>query len=219
MQVALPQIDLTKTNIAIERLLETTQNPRHRFMLMAYYRHRYLEIAGRYKEIFEPEMTVENPVYHFHALGVSTTLEGRDAVEALYRQWTETGQCVMYAEDEQVAVADNFIASTLHGHQFMPGQVLQALGFSVDDPDAMYVYSAHQEMVWPYDDRCRLIGEDVWEVDPDKAVITKCRPDEVITVAMAAEALNPLIKPLPSYDEYVLGKAKTGTGTRRTAAV
>src|SRR5580700_9913981 len=56
-----------------------TTNPRHRFMLQAYYRHRFLEIAGRYDEIFVPEMTVENPVYHVHASGQHTKLEGRDA--------------------------------------------------------------------------------------------------------------------------------------------
>jgi hypothetical protein len=28
-------------------LLEVTENPRHRFMLLTYYRHRYLEMAGR----------------------------------------------------------------------------------------------------------------------------------------------------------------------------
>ena len=59
--------DVTKTNVAVERLLETTTNPRHRFLLMAYYRHRYLEMAGRYEEIFAPEMMVENPTYHLHA--------------------------------------------------------------------------------------------------------------------------------------------------------
>ncbi|MFJ4946821.1 hypothetical protein [Streptomyces sp. NPDC088760] len=66
------KLDITKTNRAIDRLLEVTENPRHRFMLQAYYRHRYLEIAGRYEEIFAPEVMVENPVYHFHALGIST---------------------------------------------------------------------------------------------------------------------------------------------------
>jgi hypothetical protein len=205
------KFDITKTNVAIERLLEVTENPRHRFLLQAYYRHRYLEIAGRYEEIFTPEMTVENPVYHFHTLGVSQTLEGKDAVESLYRQWTETGQCVMCVEEEQVAVADNFVASVeTPGYQFMPGKVLRALGFDVDDENAMYVYKVFQEMFWPYDDRGRLIGEDVWEVDPSKAEIIKLDPADVITPQEAAEKLNPLIKPLPSFDEVVLGREPVG---------
>ena len=40
------KFDVTKLNAAIDRLLETTQNPRHRFLLMAYSRHRYLEVLA-----------------------------------------------------------------------------------------------------------------------------------------------------------------------------
>jgi hypothetical protein len=69
-------------------------------------------------------MMVEHPVYHFHALGLSTTLEGSDAIKNLYRDRAQTGQCVMFAENEQVAVADNFIASWIPtAYQFMPGPV------------------------------------------------------------------------------------------------
>jgi hypothetical protein len=198
------KLDITKTNLAIERLLEVTENPRHRYLLQAYYRHRYLEMAGRYKEIFTPDMTVENPVYHFHALGVSVTLEGREAVESLYHQWTETGQCVFYAEDEKLAVGDNMIASIVIAYQYTPGKVLIASGIDVDDENAMYLYKALEEMIWPYDDRGRLVGEDVWEVDPSKREIIKLDPADVITPQEAAEKLNPLIKPLPSFDAAVL---------------
>jgi hypothetical protein len=55
------RFDITKTNEAVRRLLEVTTNPRHRFLLAAYDRHRNLEMAGRYEEIFVPEMTVEHP--------------------------------------------------------------------------------------------------------------------------------------------------------------
>jgi hypothetical protein len=41
------EFDIRKTNIAVEQLLEATENPRHRYMLEAYSRHRYLEMAGR----------------------------------------------------------------------------------------------------------------------------------------------------------------------------
>jgi hypothetical protein len=58
--------DITKTNLAIEKLLEVTDNPRHRFLLQAYHRHRYLEIAARYEEIFAPEMMTESSTYHMH---------------------------------------------------------------------------------------------------------------------------------------------------------
>lgn len=198
------KFDITQVNVAVQRLLEQTENPRHRYLLQAYDRHRLLEISGRVDDIFTPEMTVEHPVYHFHALGLSTTLEGRDAIESLYRDWAQTGQCVMFAENEQVAVADNFIASWIPtAYQFMPGQVLRTLGFDVDDENAMYLYKAQEEMVWPYDDRGRLIGEDVWEVESAKAEIIELVPADVITPQEAAGRLAPLIRPLPSFDEAV----------------
>lgn len=59
------------------------------------------------------------------------------------------------------------------------------------------------------DDQGRLLGEDVWEPDPEKATIVKIDPADVLTIAESAKLLAPLIKPLPSFDEVVLG-AKAG---------
>jgi hypothetical protein len=211
--------DITKLNVAVHRLLEQTENPRHRYMLQAYDRHRLLEVSGRYEEIFAPQMTVEQPVYHFHALGLSTTVAGREEVEGLYAEWARTGQCVMFVEDEQLAVCDTFIASVIPvGYQQMPGAVLRALGFDVDDEAATYVYKASEQMIWPYDDRGRLIGEDVWEVEPEKAEIIKLDPADVITTAQAAELLAPLIEPLPSFEEAVVQAAAPQPRTPQVAA-
>ena len=65
----MPRFDITKLNVAIDKLIEVTQNPRHLFMLQAYARHRALELAGRFEEIFAPEMMSMNPVYHFNQGG------------------------------------------------------------------------------------------------------------------------------------------------------
>jgi hypothetical protein len=213
------QHDITTLNVAVDRALAQTENPRHRYLLQAYGRHRLLEVAGRYKEIFTPQMTVEQPVYHFHALGVSQTLKGRESVEALYAEWSRTGQCVMYVEDEQLAVSDNFIASVVPaGYQQMPGAVLRALGFDVDDETAPYLYKAYEQMIWPYDDQGRLIGEDVWEVEPENAEIIKIDPADWITPDQASELLAPLIKPLPSFEEAV-GQAAASRPRRTQDAV
>jgi len=60
-EVIMVKYDVTKLNVAIDQLLAVTQNPRHRFLLQAYSRHRYLEVAGRYEEIFAPDMKSPNP--------------------------------------------------------------------------------------------------------------------------------------------------------------
>ena len=80
------RFDITKTNIAVERLIETTDNPRHFYLLHAYNRPRYLEMAGRWEEIFAPDMTVEKPVYHFNMYGKMLTLEGAEAVQGVTRR-------------------------------------------------------------------------------------------------------------------------------------
>ena len=42
----MPKFDITKLNVAIDKLLEVTENPRHRFLLQSYSRHRYLGGCG-----------------------------------------------------------------------------------------------------------------------------------------------------------------------------
>jgi len=116
------RLDITKTNAAIERLLTVTENPRHRFLLQAYHRHRYLEIVGRYEEIFAPDMMTERPAYHLYTGGNNAKLEGQDAVKSLYRMWADTNQAIFYVENEQVPVADNFIASVGIMHQQVWGK-------------------------------------------------------------------------------------------------
>jgi hypothetical protein len=224
--------DITKANIAIDKLLETTTNPRHRYILQAYSRHRYLEVSGRVEEIFTPDMISDNPMYNLHALGFNQRLTGLDQIKPLYRMWAETNQCIFYTENEQVAVADNFVASSLTAYQqvwggsllMSKGLALLPKGLSHDllmalldkkglkaEPTCMYLYRNFEETIWPYDDRGRLMREDVWEPQPENAEIIKLEPEDVVTTAQAAVALAPLIKPLPNFDEYVLG-AKAATG-------
>jgi hypothetical protein len=200
------ELDITKTNIAVERLLEATENPRHRFLLDSYNRHRYLEMAGRYKEIFAPDMTVDHPVYHFNLFDQVFTLDGREQVEAIYHEWTEADQCVFYAKDEQLAVGDNMIVSRAVLYQQTPGAILAAGGVQADE-SAMYLVGAQNVMIWPYDDRCRMIGEDVWEYEPSARDIIKLDPKDVLTAHQAGELLASLIKPLPSFDEAVAAVA------------
>ncbi|MGJ7508654.1 hypothetical protein [Variovorax sp. GT1P44] len=203
-----PNLDVRKTNRAIDELLKVTTNPRHRFMLEAYHRHRFLEIAGRYEEIFAPDMTVANPTYHFEVAGNSATLEGAESVKGFYAVWAQTNQSIFYAEDEQIAVADNFIASVSTMYQQTHGKTLMANGIQVDDENAYYLIRIPgMQMFWPYDDQCRLLGEDVWEPNPAARTLTRLAPSEVLTSEQSGKLLEPFIKPLRSFEEAVLQAA------------
>jgi hypothetical protein len=146
--------------------------------------------------------------------------------------WAETNQSIFFVENEQVAVADNFIASTATIRQqvwgkaltlgrvasYLPGFLSEAILQKVlakkdwkADENAMYLYTTFIEMIWPYDDHGRLIGEDVWEPDPDQAQIVKLDPADVLTTAESRKLLDPFIKPLPSFDEKVMAPARTRT--------
>jgi hypothetical protein len=197
------QFDITQTNVAVERLLDATENPRHRYLLEAYNRHRYLEMAGRYKEIFDPDMTVEHPVYRFCLIGQPRfTLDGREQVEAIYHHWTETDQCVFYAENEMLAVGDNMIISRSILYQQQLGSALVELGLEADE-DAMYLTKSNIAMIWPYDERGRMIGEDVWEYDDTDRALIRLDPADVLTAELAGKLLEPMIKPLPALPDPV----------------
>jgi len=198
------RFDITQTNAAVERLIETTENPRHLYLLHAYNRHRYLEMAGRFEEIFTPEMTVEKPVYHFNLLDTTTTLDGAEAVKEVYREWTRTGQCIFYTGgDEKLAVSDVMIVSTSTLYQQFPGAILAASGAPVD-PDVTYLVKMATHMIWPYDDRGRLVGEDVWEYDDSVREIIPLDSADVLNAEQSAKLLAPLIKPLPTNNPFTV---------------
>ncbi len=198
------QLDITKTNIAVQELIEVTENPRHRYLLQAYDRHRNLEHAGRVEEIFAPEMMVDHPIYRFNMIGQPPmVLDGREQVEPLYKYWAETNQSVFYNEQETVAVGDFMVVSTMVGYQQVQGSDLAAAGEEVDS-DSVYLLRGRVAMVWPYDERGRLIGENVWEYDESEHDLIKLDPEDVLTTAQAAELLNPLIKSLPPLDDSLI---------------
>ncbi|MGH2840315.1 MAG: hypothetical protein ACRDKY_05775 [Solirubrobacteraceae bacterium] len=103
------------------------------------------------------------------------------------------------------AVGDNLISSNVIAYQQDLGVALAALGFFVDDLRATYLRRSRQLMLWPYDDDGRLIGENVWEVDPSGAEIITLDRADVLTPESARELLEPLIHPLPPFDEAVMG--------------
>ena len=197
-------LDITKQNVAVEKVLKRTDNPRHRYLLQSYLRHRYLESAGRWEEILDPALTVDVPHYRFNLSGQEPfTLTGKDQVAMLYGHWTATDQCVFYVDDEDVAVGDHMVIGRGIGYQQTLGSELAAAGLDVD-PDAMYLKKSQIMMLWPYDDQCRLLGEDVWEFDTAQAGLFKLDPADVLTAAQAGELLAPYIEPLPDFDNSLL---------------
>lgn len=191
------KLDITHQTRYLDGLIESLDNPLHRRIISNYREHAIFEITGNGKKIFTPEMTVENPVYWLNlpGEGLSLTLTGTDEVLSFYNGLGETHATVMVVMDERIAVADWGFASEGVFHNFQPGHALDAsIGA---DPDKLYMQRRQLSMIWPYDERGRLVGEHVYEHLAFRSEYEEVPPEDFITLDEAREKLLPLLKPLP----------------------
>jgi hypothetical protein len=93
------------------------------------------------------------------------------------------------------------IVSSAMLYQQTPGAILAAGGVPVD-PEQTYLVKIAIHMIWPYDDRGRMIGEDVWEYDTSLREVIPLHPANVLTAERAGKLLEPFIKPLPANNPF-----------------
>jgi hypothetical protein len=174
------------------RLLERTEKPLHRAMLLNFWRHVHLEGAGEFERILAPDMMVEEPVYRVTWGASPAVIRGRAGVLAFYRS---VGEVVLWNSDDLIAVADWGIADELTFHQLARGAELRAVGYEVEREDALYHVQSRQAFIWPYDRRARLIGEHLYE-DKTSLAIEEVDPAEAITPARVREIHRELLAKL-----------------------
>jgi hypothetical protein len=169
--------------IPTAELLEETTKPLHRAILLNFWRHVHLEGAGEYERIVAPDMMVDEPVYRV-TWGVSpAVIKGKEGVLAFYRS---VGEAVLWHSDDRLAVADWGICDEITFHQLARGGDLEAIGYEVDDVEALYHVSSRQSLIWPYDSQARLAGEHLYE-DKTSLQIEEVSPEEAITPARVRE--------------------------------
>lgn len=173
-------------------LLETTSKPLHRAMLLNFWRHVHLEGSGQYDRIVASDMMVDEPVYRVSWGANPAVIAGKEGVLAFYNS---VGEAVLWNSDDRLAVADWGICDELTFHQLARGADLQAVGYEVDDPDALYHVASRQAFIWPYDSQGRLIGENLYE-DKTSLTIEEVSPDEAITPARVREIHRELLAKL-----------------------
>jgi hypothetical protein len=203
---------MTKKDIAItisaaDRLLETTTDPLHRQILENYRRHAILEICGEWKDIFVPDMTVEYPIYYYNVTGFAgDKAEGPEKVQSIYRMLAESGSSVQLVEDERLMVSDWGFCSEAVFNSYYRGYTLNEVGVPVDDPEGYFIMRQKYVMLWPYDERGRMIGEQVYE---NRAFyeLTQIPEEDFLTLADVRERLLPMLRPLPHYDPTTRGAA------------
>ena len=96
------------------------------------------------------------------------------------------GEAVLWNSDDRLAVADWGICDELTFHQLASGSDLRALGYDVDDPEGLYHVSSRQAFIWPYDERARLAGENLYE-DKTSLRIEQVDPAQGTTPARVSQ--------------------------------
>jgi hypothetical protein len=169
--------------IPTAELLAATTKPLHRAILLNFWRHVHLEGAGEFETIVAPDMMVDEPVYRVTWGANPAVITGKEGVLAFYNS---VGESVLWHSDDRLSVADWGICDELTFHVLAHGADLQAIGYDVDDPAALYHTSSRQAFIWPYDSRARLAGEHLYE-DKTSLAVEEVSPEEAITPARVRE--------------------------------
>jgi hypothetical protein len=167
----------------VEKLLQSTTNPLHRAMLQNFRRHVHLEGSGQFDKIVAEDMMVDHPVYRVSWGDNPVVVEGKDAVVGFY---SSVGAQVLWNSDDYIAVNDWGIADELTFNQLLKGSDLIRMGYKADNPDGYYHLQSRQAFIWPYDERARLRGENLYE-DKTSVKITPVDASEVITPEQVAQ--------------------------------
>ncbi|HBW84620.1 MAG TPA: hypothetical protein DEF79_11335 [Gammaproteobacteria bacterium] len=183
--------DIRRLTLTADTLLETTTNLRHRQILNNYRRHAMLEVSGRYKEIFTPEMTVEHPFYRITSADGVLELDGIEAVQGFYQSLIDNHSTVMLLEHENIIVNDWGFASEALFRSFIPAETAMANGHDVPDMNANYIESRWVCMMWPYDEAGRMIGERVYQAPT--ASLEKCTEEDFLTLDHVRSVFDPIL--------------------------
>lgn len=172
---------------AIAREGRENPSPHRRKICQNYLEHAALEYTDRWPEIFTPERTVEHPVYKVRWGTPETVVyDGVDAVKGFYLALKDGG--TLSNQDELLSVADWGFSSFLKINLYRTGAQLIELGMEAD-ADGEYVIQTPCAMYWLYDENARLIGENVYEMEP--GVVIRLSPGETLT----GDDLWTLVKP------------------------
>jgi hypothetical protein len=190
----------------LDESIARTTDEHHLAILKNFRRHSLLEAAGRWPDIFTPELTVAEPVYRLSNGDSTLVLDGLKEVTDWYASLATSPLRVLWGPiDYKIMVGDwGFTAHGTFGQQW-DGQLLidqgngmfgggnAAKGFeSIEsiDPDAHYNINETMVMLWLYDDKAKLIGELTYD-DPASREIEKMDPADVLSVEEAERRLVP----------------------------
>lgn len=185
----------------IQRAAEEEDDSYRSRILWNYLHHGALELGGDWERIFTPEMTIGEPRYEMRAgMEETVVIDGEEAVKDFYGAIEDENLMLIDDGNHQLFANDSGLAEFATTVEFVTGQDIIDDGVDkwyyrdpeIDDPDAPYVKTCRHAMYWPYTEEGRLIGEQVFQLEPFD--VSNLDPDEVPTlddVASVAENYYP----------------------------
>jgi hypothetical protein len=175
-------IDQHLTWRRVEQRLATETDPVLRRNLELLLRHMHAEAALDMDAL----MATVSEQAHYHAYspnGAGPSPKGKAAVRDFYETFAASGASKLHLDVEHLAVDRDCILTEGVMRIAYPGRTLLAMGITVDDPDADYLYEARMAVVWPIGDDGLFLGEDTYTDRDGFAGIEsrKIDPREIVT--------------------------------------
>lgn len=165
------RLDVTKFMQCAENLLKTDISPHQKRILNVYIQHATLEICGRWQEIFDSRLTVDEPSYVFAAPKKMYVLNDAKSVKWFYDSLSSAGSSVRLLQNEEIYLTDYGFMSEAEFQIYMRGDTARKYGHEVDDEAGYYIESRWSVVNWKFNDKARMIGERVYPAPT--ATITK----------------------------------------------
>jgi hypothetical protein len=142
------------------------KSPRQRQMVEVFSEHTKAEIDGDLDRLMATMNP--NPAFHIWTGGGDVGPKGWDAIKAMYVHMFASRSNYMEINYQRIIVDDEALFTEFTQRKILPGQnfvsgpwadALRAKGETAD-PAAHYLSEGRVVIIVPFDDQCRMIGED-----------------------------------------------------------
>jgi hypothetical protein len=154
-------IDQTITYKGVEAKLAATTNPRHRKILEQLLQHSRGEVEEDLDAVLGT--LCKDPLYRSSIGTPEMNPQGMEGVIRFYKeQIFGKGRHCLESTKPRILVSDDAIVTEGTVRSVHWGQDLIDTGTQGVDADGFYLLTYQMLIVWPYDEQCRITGEESW---------------------------------------------------------
>lgn len=200
-----PAFDLTSWPREIDIVLEHTENPRHRALLLNMREHLLLELSGRWREVLVPRLMVDEPAFHLALPDSRWHVNGMQAITDFYHNlWdsdpSRSAATTIVHEMEpghELAVSDwrvmgaSLVANQRWGHELADSRHRNDV-----EPNGMYIETYHMVYIFEYGAGDLLTGENTFS--GGDSFLYEIAKEDIVTPQGAADALVPYLANPPA---------------------